>query len=206
MMLPTHALTGVFISTLFIPIYPESAIPLILIGLIGGILPDADVLIGDHRKTLHYPVYSWVAVVPVSILYLLAPSTVTAFIVIGLSAFAAHCTMDIIGGGLSKHPWNESNPQTVYNHYKKSWIREHDSVISFKYDGSVYDTTILVLLALYIYQYVTTVPELLYIIALALGIGLPYALIRKQLPKLEDFLYEYAPWVKPFLNSLHGDE
>ena len=57
-MLPTHAFVALLFSSSLLFVWPEYGVVIFLAGMLGGILPDIDLLFGEHRKSLHFPIYS----------------------------------------------------------------------------------------------------------------------------------------------------
>ncbi|CCQ37463.1 DUF457 family protein [Natronomonas moolapensis 8.8.11] len=190
MMLPTHALVGMALSIPVAVTVPELAPAAILGGFVGGILPDLDLYVG-HRRTLHFPTLYPLAAVPVSLLTFVRPGPATlaaAFVVIGA---AAHCRMDIYGGGLELRPWEGTSERAVYDHVAGEWRRPRRVV---RYDGSKGDLAISTAVALPLIALVEW--PLLALVAVALAVGAAYVLLRRRLASLAPTVFGAVP--EPF--------
>ncbi|MFC3959307.1 metal-dependent hydrolase [Halovivax cerinus] len=135
MMASTHALLGMALALPVVVGAPELAPVAILAGLVGGLLPDVDLYVG-HRRTLHYPVYGWLAAIPAIAAALVAPSAVTVGLAIALTAAALHAATDVAGAGLELRPWEGGSDHAVYSHYHDRWLTARRWV---RYDGSPED-------------------------------------------------------------------
>lgn len=187
MMLPTHALVGMAISIPVAVAVPELAPAAILGGFVGGILPDLDLYFG-HRRTLHFPSLYPLAAVPVSLLALVRPGPATvaaAFVVIGA---AAHCRMDIYGGGLELRPWEGTSERAVYDHVAGEWRRPRRIV---RYDGSKGDLAISAAVAVPLLVLVEW--PFLALVAVALAVGAVYVLLRRRLASLAPTVFGAVP-------------
>jgi hypothetical protein len=176
---------------------------LILTSIIGSVVPDLDLFIGQHRKTLHYPVYSgFIFIVTIPLLFVL-PITgiyINSFIL----CFGLHSVLDAIGGGLGKYPWKEQNLPTVYDHYSQKWLYKNNFKYRVEYDGSPLDLLISILLAMFIFV-ATDTPYIRKTVLLSLLIAFVYTIIRKKIVKIEDSLSEY-PVLNKYIDSLHGSK
>ncbi|WP_265109955.1 metal-dependent hydrolase [Halosolutus halophilus] len=135
MMATTHALWGMVLALPALAIAPELAPIALVAGFVGGLVPDLDLYTG-HRKTFHYPVYASIAAVPALTLALLAPSTLTVALGVGLAAAALHAVADVFGGGLELRPWEGTSERAVYSHYHDRWVRPRRWI---RYDGAPED-------------------------------------------------------------------
>lgn len=213
MMLPTHILVSLCFSLLFIyinPVNPVYATELLIAAIIGGIIPDLDMFIGQHRKTLHnIPLYiglillSLIGVINTYITEILNEYIFIIGLIIGLGAIG-HILSDILGSGLEKKPWEKTSNHCVYNHFTKSWIAPTHI---FGHDGSIRDLSLLLILSTIIIfiQPSQLIPFIHIIIYISIFIGFSYTVIRKKLPQLEEKLVKY-PLINKFLKSLHGKE
>jgi hypothetical protein len=206
MMLPTHITIGFLFSIIFFYLHPDSLPLLIIATLIGSIIPDIDIFIGQHRKTLHFPVgYTGITVILLP-LYFLLPTVGIASLIVLVGSASIHSLTDIIGGGLSKTPWKTIDSPTVYSHYHNVWITEKNAPMTVKYDGSYLDFAVL-LGSVYIISQINL--EIMYLtefLILLLVIGGIYTSIRRKLPVIEELLYQYIPLLRPFINTLHGNK
>lgn len=178
MMGTTHAGAGVTIAALLAPSYPELAGIAALASIVGGFVPDADMFLGTHRRTLHYPVgYGLVAVPALALAaWFPRPATVAAAALLGTAAL--HALTDPLGPGDQLRPWRGTSEKGVFCHATGEWIRPRWWV---RYDGSPEDLALTVMLA---------IPGLLAfggaIRAVVAGLvvaGGGYALVRKRLPE-----------------------
>ncbi|WP_247728800.1 metal-dependent hydrolase [Halovivax limisalsi] len=191
MMATTHALVGMAVALPVIVGAPELAPVAILAGAVGGLLPDLDLYVG-HRRTLHYPVYGWLAAGPAIGLALLSPSTVTVGLAVGLTAAALHAVTDVAGAGLELRPWQAGSDRAVYSHYHGRWLRARRWV---RYDGAPED---LALASLAGAGAITVAGEAAGLVTVGLVGGLlaistVYALLRRSLADLAVRLVGYVP-------------
>lgn len=149
MMATTHALVGAALGALALVFAPDHAPVAVAAGLLGGAFPDFDLYSG-HRKTLHFPVYYWVAALPAAGLAAAAAHPVATAAVVFLVAAALHSTMDIFGGGLELRPWEGTSDRAVFDHRRGVWVAPRRWV---PYDGAPED------------------------LALAVGVGVPLLLV-----------------------------
>lgn len=204
MMATTHAVAGMLLATPLILQHPELTPVLLAAAFIGGIFPDFDVIAGTHRKTLHFPVYYWIP----TVLFLSAGLLTGKTVLLGLGVFflgaAQHSLSDVIGGGLERQPWKQTTDKAVYVHAKGGW--EHPRHI-IGYDGSPGDfiATVVMLIPL-VFIHGASVPFAVPSAATLAIVAAGYVIIRKSLPKVEDFLWEHFPLLHPFLGGLHGQE
>lgn len=59
MMATTHAAAGVCLVVPLLALSPDLAVPAALGTMLGGVVPDLDLFVGTHRRTLHYPMLGW---------------------------------------------------------------------------------------------------------------------------------------------------
>lgn len=206
MMLPTHILVGISLISPLILLYPEYATQVIVFSAIGSTIPDFDLFIGQHRRTLHRSVYVLPLIVILGILTAIMPTMITVSSLALAVSFCIHPILDFVGGGLSREPWNDEDDQTVYDHYRGVWRYHSEAPISVKYDGSPYDLTLASFLGLYLYLFTEYSVVLLPLIITSVFIGGIYTAIRKYLPKVEKLMYEHIPQLRPFIDSLHGED
>ena len=145
--------------------------------LVGSMFPDLDIFIGEHRRTLHFPVIGWIVAIPILGVAILVPLEVTiavAFFVLGI---AIHSTMDIMGGGPEMRPWLIHSDRAVYAHYPGRWFRPRRWI---RYDGAPED---------FVFGMIAAIPAMLVydgwirrIVMLALVASLLYTIFRKQIP------------------------
>ncbi|RDZ38463.1 hypothetical protein C5B89_13835 [Haloferax sp. Atlit-47N] len=177
MMVTTHAAVGVALGAVLLQVRPEFAVMAAVAGFLGGLFPDLDFLF-EHRKTLHFPVYYWVAAVPVAVLAIVFPSDQTIAVLFFVVSAGIHSMMDVFGGPREFRPWEHTSNQAVYLHYRQRWLAPRRGI---RYDGAPED--LLVATA-------TSVPGLLLfegqfrsLILVGLVVSGLYTLFRKQIPE-----------------------
>ena len=187
MMLPTHALVGMALAVPLAVHSPTLATAALLGGLVGGVLPDLDLYWG-HRRTLHYPTLYPLAVVPAAIAAFVWTVPATVALTVALLAAAAHCRMDVYGGGLELRPWEGTSDRAVYDHVRGEWLRPRRLV---PYDGSRGDLAI---------SAIAGVPLVVLLDGVfaaaagaALGVAVVYTLLRRQLADLAASVFRRVP-------------
>lgn len=178
MMSPTHIVAGPVLAIPVLILAPEFAVVAALAAICGGILPDLDLLIGEHRKTLHFPVRYWIPTAPALVGAVIVPGPLTIGAAMFFLSAAVHSVVDVFGGGYELKPWEARSDRGVYLHRGQRWLRPKRWI---RYDGSPEDAGMTVLLA---------IPGLLWYdgpvrtaVAGALVVAVVYALLRKQLPQ-----------------------
>ena len=177
MMVTSHAVVGVALTTPVLAVAPELAPVAALAGFAGGVAPDIDLLVGTHRKTLHFPLLAWVVAVPAVGVAAVVPTPTTVALAAFLVAGAVHAGMDAFGAGEEMRPWERTSTDAVYLHPAGRWLRARYWV---PYDGSARDLGLTLVGAL---------PGLLLfsgpvrlLCAAAVAVAVPYTLVRKRLP------------------------
>lgn len=181
MMSPTHTATGVVLATPLFVVAPEFAALGALAGIAGGVFPDLDLFVGEHRKTLHFPVYYWFLALPATLLAVVAPSAATVALALFALSAAVHSVVDWFGAGPEPRPWADPSEQAVYLHPRNRWLAPKRWV---RYDGAPED---LVLTG------VLSVPGLLLfegpvrtLTVAGLVVGVVYTVVRKRVPDYID--------------------
>lgn len=187
MMATTHALAGGAIVVLLTRFAPEMTLIAVTAALAGGVFPDLD-LYGNHRRTLHFPIYYWIPVALAVLFVMFVPTVTTVAIAAFLLAAAVHSTMDIFGGGLELRPWLGTSDRAVYNHYQGHWIHPRRWI---PYDGAPADFLLGAIFAVPVVA-VTDGP-LRAIVLGAVAVSGVYALLRKRLPDLATILARTIP-------------
>jgi hypothetical protein len=177
MMVTSHAVVGVALTTPVLLVAPELAPTAALAGFAGGVLPDLDLLVGTHRKTLHFPLLGWAVAVPAVAVAALFQTPTTVALAAFAVASAVHAGMDAFGAGEELRPWERTNPNAVYLHPRKRWLRARYWV---PYDGSPHDLAVTLVGALPGLVFFSGTVRLL--CALAVVVAAPYTLVRKRLP------------------------
>lgn len=175
MMSPTHVAAGLAIASAVAVYEPAFGVAAAVGGAVGGALPDLDLFVGDHRKTLHYPVYSWPPAAVAVAVALAAPSALTWGVAVGVLAFAVHSASDVLGAGEELRPWERTNPYAVYCHACGRWLRAR---YVFRYDGAPEDlvaTTGLAVPPLLVFDGPTRTA-----VAGLVVVGVVYAAVRKR--------------------------
>ncbi|WP_435117914.1 metal-dependent hydrolase [Halolamina sp. C58] len=175
MMATTHALAGLLLSVPVALVAPEFAVVAAVAGFTGGVFPDLD-MPGQHRRTLHFPVYYALAAAAVGVAAVLVPSVWTVGGALFLGGAAAHSLTDGLGGDLELRPWEQRGDRAVYSHYHRRWWRPRRWV---RYDGAPEDAVATVglgLLALLAYDGVFDA-----IVAGTVAVGVVYAVLRRRI-------------------------
>jgi hypothetical protein len=144
--------------------------------LVGGVLPDLDLLVGVHRRTLHFPVAGPIVAVPTVVVAALAPSPVTVGVAVGVVGFAVHSASDALGAGEELRPWERTNTNAVYDHVSGRWLQARYVV---PYDGSPRD--LLVALACGLPALVVFDGPIRVVLAALLGVAVVYTVLRRRL-------------------------
>ena len=180
----THAAAGVLLTLPLVAVAPEFAVVGALAAFAGGVVPDVDLAVGVHRKTLHFPVYYWVAFVPAALVALLSPSEPTVAAACFLAAAGLHSLSDWFGAGDELRPWEATSEEAVYVHPLGRWLRPKRWI---RYDGAPEDLLLAVVLS---------VPSLLVfegavrtLLLAGLVVSVVYTAVRRRLP----------PWVQRFV-------
>ncbi|WP_435176196.1 metal-dependent hydrolase [Halorussus sp. AFM4] len=180
MMNTTHAAMGVALATPLAFAAPELAPTAALAGFAGGAFPDLDLLGGQHRRTLHFPVYYSVAAIPAGVLAALFPTAATVAAAFFLLSAGLHCVADAAGGGLELRPWEATDDRGVYVHPKGAWVPPRRWI---RYDGAPEDLLLAGVLSL---------PGLLVfdgavraLTVVGLLVSVVYVAVRKRLPEVE---------------------
>jgi len=174
MMAMTHALAGLALGTLVVPLAPALGPTAIAAGLLGGLAPDLDVF-ATHRRTLHFPLYGPPVAVIAAVPALLVPAPLTVFVAVFVAAAALHAVMDVAGGGLGLEPWRTDDDRAVYCHALGRWIRSRGPIA---YDGAPAD--FLLALGLGVPLLVVSSVPLQVVVAGLLGIAAAYTAVRKR--------------------------
>jgi hypothetical protein len=176
----THSAMGVALAAPLVALAPELAPVAALAAFLGGVFPDLDLLSGQHRQTLHFPVYYSAGTIVAGAIALLVPTIGTVAAAFFLLSAAVHCITDAAGGGLELRPWEATDNRGVYVHPAGRWVRPRRWI---RYDGAPED---LVLAGAF------SVPGLLFftgtvrtLTVVALAVSVVYTAVRKQLPEIE---------------------
>jgi hypothetical protein len=175
-MVVTHVAVALALSVPVALVAPEFATAAAAGALLGGALPDLDLLVGVHRRTLHFPVVGPALAVGASVLALVATVPATVALAVGLWGFGVHAASDALGAGEELRPWERTNTDAVYDHVRGRWWRARYLV---PYDGSPRDLALAGLAgapALVVYE-----GPVRWLLATLLAGGAVYALFRRRL-------------------------
>jgi hypothetical protein len=145
MMMLTHVAVGLTLAVPVAVLAPEFGLAAAVGGALGGFVPDIDLLWGQHRKTLHFPVLGVVPALVGVAGAVLVPGTLTAGAAVGGVAFLVHAVSDALGAGEELRPWERTNPDAVYDHVRGRWLRARYLV---PYDGHPRDLGVAVAVAI----------------------------------------------------------
>lgn len=175
MMSPTHVGAGLAVASVVATSEPTYGVPAVVGAFVGGVLPDVDLFVGEHRKTLHFPVLAWPPAAAAVAVAVNQPSALAWGVAVGAVAFALHAASDILGAGEELRPWERTNPYAVYCHACGRWLRARYVI---RYDGAPEDllaTGVLVVPAVMVFDG----PVEIAVAAIVL-VGIVYAAIRKR--------------------------
>lgn len=175
-MVLTHIAVGMALSLPVALVAPEFATAAAIGGAVGGCVPDVDLLIGEHRRTLHFPVLYWPPAI-VACGVALAASPAAVVVAVAVVAAAVHSTSDVLGAGEELRPWERTNTDAVYDHLRGRWLRGRYVV---RYDGAPEDLALTVVFATPVVVHFDGLPRW---IAVSVVVAFPYAYFRKRLPK-----------------------
>jgi hypothetical protein len=139
---------------------------------------DVDLFVGEHRKSLHYPVLGWVPALVAVAGASLAPSALAVGVAVGAVAFALHASSDVLGAGEELRPWERTNPDAVYCHACGRWLRARYVV---RYDGAPED--LLLTVGLSLPAAVTFDGWLRALVVAVVLLAAVYTFIRKRVPE-----------------------
>ncbi|MGM0604369.1 MAG: metal-dependent hydrolase [Halobacteriota archaeon] len=178
MMSPTHIGVGIALAVPLLWIDPELAVAAALGGMAGGILPDLDLFVGTHRKTLHFPVYYWIPAIAAAILAVVSTGPATIAIAYVFLSAAIHSVMDWFGAGDEPRPWLRTSAEAVYVHPRDRWLPPKYWI---RYDGAPEDLALSVGLAIPgIVMFGSPISELA---TATVVVALLYGVVRKLVPE-----------------------
>lgn len=178
MMATTHAAMGLALAAALYPFAPELASAAAVGAIIGGLLPDLDVVF-EHRKSLHYPVFYGGPTVVFAGVFVLTPSGLTAATGFFFLSAWLHSATDIIGGPPDLRPWERTTNKGVYVHALGRWVPAREFI---RYDGAPEDLLLLIVFALP--GLVVFDGVIWWATVTGLVISAVYVLLRKQIPDL----------------------
>lgn len=180
-MATTHAAMGVLLATPLFRVAPEFAVPAAFGAMAGGVFPDFDLSVLEHRKTLHYPEHYWPLAAAAFGIAVGVPSALTVGAAFFLLSAAVHSVTDALGGGLGARPWANDDQRGVYSHTRCRWIRPRRWI---RYDGAPEDLLAVVVLSIPALALYDGLVRLLTVAMLAVSVV--YTVVRKRLPDLLD--------------------
>ncbi|MFC7135839.1 metal-dependent hydrolase [Halobaculum litoreum] len=180
----THALVGALLAAPVVVYAPEAAVPAATAGIVGGLLPDADLFVGRHRRTLHFPVLGWALALPAVAAAVVVPTAATLSLAVFAVSFAVHAGTDALGAGDEIRPWERTSREAVYDHLRGRWIGPRYLI---RYDGAPEDAVATAVLAAPVALfYPAPLPS---VAAGCVALGVVYALVRRRLPPVvEEFV------------------
>ncbi len=180
----THVAAGLTIAAAVAVRAPDLAVPAAAAAVVGGVVPDLDLFVGTHRRTLHYPDLYWVPAVGLGAVALGRPSPLVAGAAVAAATAAVHSVSDWFGAADELRPWERTSARAVYAHVADRWLAPRYWV---RYDGAPEDLLATVTLstpALVVYD-----PPLRTLVLGMLALAVVYAAVRKRVPDLaEPFL------------------
>ncbi|WP_277554578.1 metal-dependent hydrolase [Halobaculum limi] len=180
----THALVGAALAAPVVAFAPELAVPAVLAGMVGGLVPDVDLFVGRHRRTLHFPILGWALALPAVALALFAPGVATVAAAVGTVSFAVHAGMDALGAGDEVRPWERTSREAVYDHLRGKWVEPRFWI---RYDGAPEDAVATAILAAPVVVFYPDPFPAIATACVVLGVG--YAVVRRRLPPVvEEFV------------------
>lgn len=122
MMLPTHILAGGTLGLILSILEPQLQIPLIMAGMIAGVVPDLDML-HKHRRTLHRPIQYSLSFGILILVYYLTMETFLLLLSSFTGSLVLHTTSEILGQGKTMNSNLKKDQRCVYNHVNGRWIK-----------------------------------------------------------------------------------
>jgi hypothetical protein len=183
----THAAIGLALAAPLLWIAPQYAVHGALAAVAGGFLPDADVVFGVHRRTLHFPVLGWPVVAGTAAVAVLVPGPWTVAAASLALAATVHASIDVFGAGTELRPWRATEDRAIYVHPLGRWLEARRYV---RYDGSPEDLALTIVFAL---PGIVLFDGIVQRVAIALVvIGGLYALVRKRVPDAWERILAWA--------------
>lgn len=178
MMAPTHVVVGPVLALPLLVVAPELAVVAALAAMIGGVAPDLDLFVGEHRKTLHRPLGYWLPALPALALATVSPGVTTVAAAFFFVGAAVHSVQDWFGAGDVLEPWEDDSDRGVYLHRTQRWLRPKRWI---RYDGSPEDVALAVALSipgLFLYGSLVRAVTVATVVLAVL-----YGVVRKRIPR-----------------------
>ncbi|MEF8840392.1 MAG: metal-dependent hydrolase [Haloarculaceae archaeon] len=135
-MVVTHVAVALLFAVPVALVEPGLAGAAALGAFVGGSLPDLDLFVGEHRRTLHFPVAGPALAVPVAGVALFVTTPLTVGLAVAVVGLGVHSASDAFGAGEELRPWERTNTNAVYDHLNRRWWQARYVV---PYDGSPCD-------------------------------------------------------------------
>jgi len=185
MMVTTHATMGAALAVLLVPVSPHLAAVAALAAGFGGVLPDVDIFVGEHRRTLHFPVYYTALAFFAGLFAVVHPVAATVAAAAFVGGAALHSVLDVFGGGLSPRPWISDDHRGVYCHVCARWIHPRHWV---RWDGAPEDFALFAVCAAV--ALVAFAGPVRWLVLFAIPLSALYTALRRRLPELAPWLIE----------------
>jgi hypothetical protein len=179
MMVTTHVAMGLLLAVPIAIAAPAYAGVAAVGAIVGGILPDVDLFVGQHRRSLHFPTYYSTGAVIMGGVAISTAEPILIAIAVGLGSAGLHSITDWLGAGDELRPWERTSPRGVYLHIRRRWLRPRYLV---RYDGAPEDLMLTVVCAtpaMAIFD-----GRIRAVIAVGITIAIFYTMFRKRLPDL----------------------
>ncbi|MFC6939182.1 metal-dependent hydrolase [Salinirubellus sp. GCM10025818] len=176
MMVITHVAVALLFAVPVALVEPSLAGPAAVGAFVGGALPDLDLFVGVHRRTLHFPVVGPALAVPAVGLALLVTTPLTVGAALALVGLGVHSASDALGAGEELRPWERTNTDAVYDHVGGRWWQARYVV---PYDGSPRDLLVAVAASLPVLVVYDGPVRL--VLGGLLGMAAVYTLLRRRL-------------------------
>jgi hypothetical protein len=178
MMVTTHVAAGLLLAVPVASAAPQFAVPAATGAVLGGVAPDLDLLVGVHRKSLHFPVYYSALGGLAGVVALLAPSSLSVAVALFFLAGGLHSVSDWFGAGGELRPWERTSDRAVYVHPRQRWLAPRYLV---RYDGAPEDLLLTAVLA--VPAAVTFDGWLRGLVVGGVALAAVYTLFRKRMPE-----------------------
>jgi hypothetical protein len=176
MMVITHVAVALLFAVPVALVEPSLAEPAAVGAFVGGALPDLDLFVGAHRRTLHFPVVGPALAVPAVGLALLVTTPLTVAVALALVGIGTHSASDALGAGEELRPWERTNTDAVYDHVNRRWWQARYVV---PYDGSPRDLLVAVAASLPVFAVYDGPVRL--VLGVLLAVAAVYTLLRRRL-------------------------
>ncbi|SDQ09587.1 hypothetical protein [Halopelagius longus] len=175
----THVAVGLALAAPVALVAPDLAPAALAGSLAGGVFPDLDMVVGEHRRTLHVAeAYALSAVVCLA-LAAVVPSALSTAAAAFFVAATLHPIFDLAGGSTEARPWEAATNRGVYLRSAGGWVAPRRWI---RYDGAPADFALAVVLA--VPGLVLYGPTVRAGTVALLVVGALYTLARKRIPQL----------------------